>query len=254
MPLTVDLLLRHTSDAVLLLDDAHRVVRANGRAESLLRIASRTLVGLALGECVPDFGGSRAEAQLPEVTKGSVERRLDHFSPSRYTWFEIRAVPVDGSGLVLFLRDVTDRVRGTRTEAVREAVREIIMDAPVAISITRGPEHRYEVVNTLGRRLIGGRDVEGMTMRKAFPEVDAALFAVIDEVYRTGRPYSARDLEVTFDRTGAGEFVSATFDVVYQPLFEADGSVSGILNLSVETTDFARERRALEGRSGGVAS
>jgi PAS domain-containing protein len=179
-----------------------------------------------------------------------MERRLDHFSPSRYTWFEIRVVPAEAATYVLFMRDVTDRVRGTRTEAVREAVREIVMDAPVAITITRGPEHRYEIINNLARQLIGGREVEGQTARNAFPEVSPDLFAVLDEVYRSGQPHAARDVEVTFDRYGDGRLVTATFDVAYRPLFEADGSVAGILNLSVETTDFARARRDREARQG----
>lgn len=246
MTIDATLLLRHMSDAVLAVDRAGRVTAANTRAETLLLHRSAELVGCSLDECLPDYAGSQAAGQVAAVAAGTIERRVDHFSPTRYTWFEIRAVPAGGGALVLFLRDVTDRVRLARSEAVREAVREIVMEAPVAISITRGPEHRYELVNNMARSLIGGRDVEGRTVRGAFPEVDPALFDILDRVYATGERVELRDLEVSFDRTGGGTLTTGTFDVTYQPLREADGTVSGILSVSVETTAFVAERQRLE--------
>ena len=244
MPLTTDLLLRHTSDAVIAVDAAGIVVAANSRAETLLRLREDQLVGCPLVDCIPDLKGSRAEAHLADMPDGQVERRIDHFAATRYTWYEMRAIPLDG-GRVLFLRDVTDRVRQARSEAVREAVRQIVMDAPVAISITRGPEHRYELVNAMSRRLVGEREMEGKTARAAFPEVDPALFDILDRVYAAGEPVTLHDLEVAFDRDGNGTLTRGTFDVTYQPLLEADGTVSGILSTSVETTAYAAERRRL---------
>ena len=248
MALSADLLLRHMSDAVLRTDGNWRVTLANGRAESLLRRSEKELVGRALADCLPDLAGSRAEGQLAQLPRNSaVERRIDHFSPSRYTWFEMRVVSDGVGGTVFFLRDVTERVRQTRSEAVREALREVLMEAPIALSITRGPEHRYELLNTMARRLISGRNVEGMTVRAAFPEIDPALFDILDRVYQTGTPFEMQDLAVRFDRAGNGQLVEATFDVVYQPMYEADGSVSGILNISVETTGEAKAGRAASG-------
>lgn len=193
------------------------------------------LLRAPLAQVIPDFEGSTAAAQFAAAAGGSVERRIDHFSPVRYTWYEIRVVPASGS-TVLFIRDVTDRMRQTRSEAVREAIREIVMDAPIAITITRGPEHRYEVINNFARQLIGNRDVEGRTARNAFPEIDPALFDLLDDVYKRGTSHSMRNLTVRFDRDGDGESEEGTFDVTYQPLFESDGRVSGILSISVEVS------------------
>jgi hypothetical protein len=201
-------------------------------------------VGASLAQSIADFAGSRAEEQLRGVMDGTFERRIDHFSPSRYSWYEIRAVP-HGDEVVLFLRDVSDRVRQTRSDAVREAVRQIVNDAPVAITITRGAEHRYELVNSMSRTLIGGRDVEGRAARLAFPEIEESMFDILDQVYTTGKPFTSRYLEVAFDRAGDGTLARGTFDVTYQPLFEADGTVSGILSVSVETTPYVEERRRL---------
>lgn len=244
LPISADFVFRHTSDAIVLLDGAGRVTYANGRAETLLQLDISRVVGQPIRSWLPDFEGSRAEAQLWDVKQTALERRVEHFSPSRYTWYELRAVR-QGDHLVLFLRDVSDRARLARTDAVREALRQVIMDAPVAISITRGPDHRYEIVNNMARRLIGNREVEGRTARAAFPEIDQSMFAILDDVYRTGKPVSITDLEVSFDRDESGKLVKGLFDVTYQPMLEADGSVSGILSTSVETTNYAAERRRI---------
>jgi PAS domain S-box-containing protein len=241
-----ELIFRHTADAILVCDRSWTVTAANPRAETLLLRSGSALIGRPLREWVPDLADSRAEPELEQIATGTIERRVEHFSPSRYVWFEIRAVP-DAGGTVLFMRDVTDRAREVRTEAVREAVREIVASAPVAISITRGPEHRYELVNNLSRELIGDRNVEGLTARNAFPEVDPALFDLLDQVYRTGEPISIKDLEVEFLRNGVMR--KGWFDVSYQPLRESDGSVSGIMSVSLETTDRVLERQR-EARQG----
>lgn len=239
-----EFLFRHTSDAVVIVDEKHVAVAANPRAETLLQRESSAVVGKPIGDWLTDFSGSPAEAQLSQISSTALERRIEHFSASRYTWYEVRAVP-NGRGLVLFVRDVSDRARQAKTEAVREAVRQIVMDAPVAISITRGPDHRYEIVNAMARKLIGDRELEGRTARSAFPDVDPALFSMLDEVYRTGKPVSVKDLPVSFDR-GDGQQFTGSFDVTYQPVFEADGTVSGVLSTSVETTSYVAERRRLE--------
>lgn len=247
-----DFMFRHTSDAIVAIDAAGVAVAVNGRAETLLQGDAVAMVGQPIASWLPDFKGSRAEAQMAEVAGSTLERRIEHFSSSRYTWYEIRAVP-HGDGTVLFMRDVSDRARQSKTEAVRAAVRQIIMDAPVAINITRGPEHRYEIVNTMARRIVGDRELEGRTARSAFPDIDPAVFAMLDEVYRTGKTISVKDLSVAFDRDGSGVQTEGTFDITYQPVFEADGAVSGVLTTYVETTAYVEERKRIERAAGRKA-
>lgn len=253
MPTDHQFVFRHTSDAVLVLGNDDRVVEANPHAGSLLFREVSEIVGRPLEQVLPDFAGSRAQAQLREFGDVGFERRLDHFAPTRYTWYEIRVVPTERRR-ALFIRDVSERMRQTKTEAVREAVRQIIMDAPVAISITRGAEHRYELVNAMARKLVGRRDLEGRTARSAFPEVDPALFDLLDRVYSSGSPLAIKELDVAFDRDGSGELTPGVFDVTYQPLFEPDGTVSGVMSVAVEITNYVAERRRIQSREGAKSS
>ena len=240
-------LLRHMTDGFVAVGPDWQVRASNPAAERLLHCSAEKLGQADLFACIPDLSGSSAERDLRAAATSSVGRRVEHFSPSRYTWFELQVVPMPDGELYIFLRNVTDRARLMQSEAVRESVRRILTDAPVAISIMRGSEHRYEFTNQKSRQLVGGRDLEGRTARNAFPELAGSpLFDLLDEVYRTGVPYEGKNVPVRFDRAGNGEMHDGVFDFTHHPLTESDGRVWGILTVAVEVTEFAQERERLE--------
>jgi PAS domain-containing protein len=242
-----DRLLQYISDGYLSVDRDWRIVAANAWAEGLLLRHGQPLVGRPLWEVVPDVAGSPAEQEIRAVAAGRVPRRVEHFSASKYIWLEALVVPggADGAGgCELFMQNVSNRAKVMESEAVRAAVRRILMHAPVAISITRGPEHRYEMVNAAAQGLVGRRDLEGQLARSAFPELaTSGLFEILDEVYRTGVPYAGRQVPVRYDREGDGHLVDAVFDFTYQPLLEPDGRAWGIMTVAVEVHD-SRDARA----------
>lgn len=249
-PLDAALILRHIVAGFLAVDAAWIVRLANPKACTLLRRATNALEGKSLWEAFPGLAESNVAAEVRALAGGRGERRFELFSPTLYNWFEIWGVPAPSGEIYLFFQDVTDRARAVQSDAVREALRRSLMDAPIAISITRGPEHRYELLNTASRALVGGRNLEGMTARNALPEVDQRLFEIMDQVYQAGEPTTLRDFEVSYDRLGDGVLYTGTFDVTYQPMRGTDGSVEGIIQTAVETTEYVAARRQLGNRTG----
>jgi PAS domain-containing protein len=245
-----DIILQHMSDGVVLTDAEWRIVSTNGRAETLLQKPGNRLIGATLWDSVPELGGSRAEQELRSVCESQFARRIEHFSPSRYMWFELHVVPTERECMI-FMRDVTDRARQMQTEAVRALMRQILMDAPIAVSIVRGAELRYEMVNNRARQLIGGRDVEGKTIRNAFPELEGTgLIEVVEQVFESGKPVSNRNVSVKLQR-GDGALKEGVFDVTYQPLFDTDGTVWGVMSVAVEVTDYYKGREATDPSADG---
>ena len=131
--------------------------------------------------------------------------------------------------------------------AERERFRDVILHAPAPIALHVGPEHRYELVNDAYRRISGGgRDVTGMTVREAFPELEGqGLFEAIDKVYATGEPFIVPELLVRYDRRGAG-IEDAWINLRLEPLRDVDGQVSAILNFSFDLTEQVRARLDVE--------
>jgi PAS domain-containing protein len=241
-----DRLLQYISDGYLSVDADWRVLAANAWAEGLLLRHGQPLVGRLLWDVIPDVVGSPAEREIRAVAAGQVPRRVEHFSATKYVWIEALVVPggADGAGgCELFMQNVSNRAKAMESEAVRAAVRRILMHAPVAISITRGPEHRYDMVNAPAQALVGRRDLEGQLARRAFPELaGSGLFEILDEVYRTGVPYVGRQVPVRYDREGDGRLTDAVFDFTYQPLLEPNGRVWGVMAVAVEVTDYVDAR------------
>jgi PAS domain S-box-containing protein len=229
-------------EAYVELDADLRIRRVNANAERLLRRAASEIVGRTLTEAIPDAERAQQWPQLVEaVRSGGRKVEIAIFYPSQYVWHEVKVIPIAGGGAALLMRDVTDRQWLIRREAERAYLRNVFETAPVAITVMRGPHHVIEYINAFGRQLIGGRQVEGRPVREAFSDIeDQNLFAILDDVYRNGREFQARDLQVRFDRNGDGVAEDGWFDVSYQPARDFDGKVSGVVSLSIDMTDRRR--------------
>lgn len=242
----LETVLEYTTDAITALDQEWNYIHVNHSAELLLRRKQTDLLGRSLWETFPELINTPAEARLRYAAENSIPVKFEQFLPGLYGWHEVRAVPTE-NGMILFSRDISDRIRALRDEAVRAGLRNIFEQAPIAIAIMRGREHRFEMQNIMFQELISGRNVEGLTARNAFPELEGqAFFELLDQVYTSGKPYEGKEMLAHYDRTGTGVMYEGWFNITYQPLFETNGEVSGILSLNVEVTEQVRERQRIE--------
>ncbi len=85
------------------------------------------------------------------------------------------------------------RVRGA-AEAELERLRSLLAQVPAVVNFLRGPDLVYEVAHPRLVESLGGRPIQGVAMREAFPEVGYQPFlAMIREAYETGRAVSKRE-------------------------------------------------------------
>jgi PAS domain S-box-containing protein len=133
------------------------------------------------------------------------------------------------------------------TEAARARLYDLLMQAPAAMSILRGPGHRYEFANPLVQPNRNRADILGKTVSEVLPEVvEQGVLAILDEVYTTGTPFIGTEFPVRFDRRGDGVLEEAYYTFVYQPLRTVHGEIEGILTHSVEVTEQVLARRRVE--------
>ncbi|MDX6554813.1 MAG: hypothetical protein QOD86_1008 [Miltoncostaeaceae bacterium] len=125
--------------------------------------------------------------------------------------------------------------------------REILREAPIAVSVLRGPDHRIEYVNDVVERLFGRRHPVGHSLRELDPELARqGLFEACDRVYATGRRYEADELPVLTDPSGAGRPEETFFNVICQPIRGDGGAIDGVLAVGVDVTEQVRARREAE--------
>jgi PAS domain S-box-containing protein len=129
-------------------------------------------------------------------------------------------------------------------------LRDLLMQAPSAIGITAGPQHRWVYVNEARAAMAGRAGVEdfiGKTVRETYPELEGQpFFDLLDKVYRTGVPFHGKEIKAVFNRGLHGAPDDAYVDCVYQPIRNPEGKVEGLLIHTVEVTEQVLARRAVE--------
>jgi signal transduction histidine kinase/CheY-like chemotaxis protein len=141
-------------------------------------------------------------------------------------------------GVLVICTETTQQVlTERRLKSERESFAQLFEQAPSFMAVLRGPEHRVELVNPGYMRLIGQRDIVGKTIEDALPEARAQGYLdLLDEVYRSGKAYSASGARYSTQIAPDGPVAERYLDFVYQPITDADGSVSGIFVEGFDTT------------------
>ncbi len=136
-------------------------------------------------------------------------------------------------------RDITDQVQARRQlEDERELLAQMFEQAPTFMALLREPDHRFERVNPGYTKLVGDRDVVGLPVAKALPEVvEQGFIDVLDEVYRSGVPYQARGTRVELRSSADGPSEARYLDFVFQPIRDAAGEITGIFIQGADVTE-----------------
>ena len=130
--------------------------------------------------------------------------------------------------------------------AERDRMRALFQQAPGFMCVLAGPEHVFELVNESYEQLIGHRHVEGKTVREALPEVvDQGFLQLLDEVYRTGKPYLGQGQKVSLQRTRDAALEERYIDFVYQPILDVNGAAVGIFAEGSDVTEKLESEREL---------
>ncbi|OWK29016.1 ATP-binding protein [Sphingomonas mucosissima] len=123
----------------------------------------------------------------------------------------------------------------------RDRVRELFQQAPSFMCILAGPEHRFELVNDAYMKLVGRRDLLGRPVREALPEIaEQGFFELLDTVYGQGGPFVGRNMPVLLQRTADATPEERFVHLVFQPINDTTGAVSGIFVDGYDVTDQKR--------------
>jgi hypothetical protein len=82
-----------------------------------------------------------------------------------------------------------------------DRLREMFARSPSFSALLDGPEHRFVFTNPAYQQLIGHRDVIGLTVVEAIPEVESQGFVeLLDNVFESGIPYTGVNVEILFKK------------------------------------------------------
>ena len=172
--------------------------------------------------------------------------KLDTDRGSADTWWSFsysRVLDAEGrpAGLFIFTNETTERVLADRrTELMVERQKNSLQQMPGFAAVLAGPEHVFTYVNDAYIAMAGRRDYLGRSVRDVFPDIAGqGFYELLDQAYLTGTPFTARGLPVDL---AAGARV---VDLLYQPVRDDHGKVSGLFVGGYDVTEAHRTSAAL---------
>lgn len=152
------------------------------------------------------------------------------------------------SGIIAVASEVTWQVNARRQIEASEAwFRSLVIQAPMAMVVLRGPEQIIEIANTamLKRWNRVGQDLSGKRFVDVFPEIKDQKFpALLDQVYKTGEVYRESEaVSYVQDESGKRTFY---VDFEYSPLLDPEGKVSGVIATVNDVTERVWSRKKIE--------
>jgi PAS domain-containing protein len=166
------------------------------------------------------------EQAYRETLQYEVEHRIIRSDGSIRIVHGLGAIVRDETGkavrVVGTTQDITDRKRAeeernqligeqaarAEVEAARQQLHDLFMRAPASITVLRGPEHIFELVNPLYLQMVGradSHDLIGKPIRTALPELESQVYAeILDQVYATGQPFVGTENPLAIKRDADG--------------------------------------------------
>jgi PAS domain S-box-containing protein len=128
----------------------------------------------------------------------------------------------------------------------RDRLREFFMQAPAGICILSGTDLVFELVNPFYQQLFPGRDLLGKPLLDAVPEVrGAAIWDILQDVYRTGKTFEGNELLIPLARTQDGPVEDRYFNFIYQARRDESGYTDGIVVFVTEVTGMIKVQHEL---------
>lgn len=127
-----------------------------------------------------------------------------------------------------------------------DRLRRLLEQAPGFVAVLGGPEHRFQMANAAYRQLIGHRDIIGKPLNEALPEViEQGFGSLLDQVMASGQAFVGQAERVFLESRPGAPLEERFLDFIYQPIFAADGSASGVFVQGHDVTEQQRAAAAL---------
>ena len=253
--------LSQANDAIILVDEALRIVEVNDRATVLYGYAKSRLLDLSLPELMP-AGTSPADASALLLGVGSagllIETLHRHADGANLVVeLSIRRIELDGfPHFLVLIRDLSERKRieGQLLEARAEAERRalelaaIMRAVPAAVFVTQDPDCREISGNRVGLELLG--------LPVSVPFAPSGIVGIRPSAFRVskdGREVGFEDFPLRV--AALGKYVlECECDMIQpdgsirtllgnaKPLLDAAGQARGAIGAFVDVTDWRKAR------------
>jgi PAS domain S-box-containing protein len=166
-------------------------------------------------------------------------------------WMDLFYSPVIGedgkpAGVIAVVVETTSKVKAEqRLRGERQRLTQMFEQAPGFMAMLVGPDHMFEMANEAYSRLVGRRDVIGLPLIEALPELaDQGFRELLDRVYETGEAFVGSASRVLLERD-PGKIQERFVDFIFQPVIGEDRKPVGIFVQGNDVTEQKQAENAL---------
>nr|WP_258582295.1 PAS domain-containing protein [Mesorhizobium sp. AR02] len=177
---------------------------------------------------------------------------LNRTGKPEQVWLDLDYSPVldesgEPAGVIAIVIETTAKVAAERWRtSERDRQRQMFEQAPGFMAMLSGPQHVVELTNAAYMQLVGHRDIIGLPIRQALPEIEGqGFFELLDQVFTSGEAFIGYALKAELQRTPGAAIEDRFIDLVYQPVRNPAGEVFGIFVQGVDVTDRLIAEQAL---------
>jgi PAS domain S-box-containing protein len=235
-------------DGACLYNDAYRRSIGPERHPGSLGLPARQvwaeiwdIIGWQIEQVMSGGKATWHENALVPITRNG--RREDVYWTYSFSPIDDEGAARGIGGVLVVCTETTETVQSARRVASdRERLLQLLKQMPGFVAVLTGPEHTYEYVNEAYVTIAGPRDFIGHTVREVFPDLAGQpFFNLLDEVYATGERFVARTVPVRL----SGEPEDRFIDLLYEPIRDGEGRVTGIFVGGYDMTEAQRVVEAL---------
>ncbi len=149
--------------------------------------------------------------------------------------------------ILVAIEDITERARSRQKEMeLLNRFENLLLQAPVAIVVLKGPDYVVELVNDAYLRIVEkDTDFIGLPIFESLPELESqGIRKHLDAVMQSGIAYHRNELKVDIFRKEQRE--KGFYNLVYAPIHDNRNGVTGIMVVVNEVTDLVLARKRVE--------
>ncbi len=149
--------------------------------------------------------------------------------------------------ILLAIEDITEqKKRRVQEKELLVKFKNLVMQAPVPIVFLKGKNHKVDLANDFYLQLVEkGKDFVGKPLLESLPELkDQGIKKLLDTVLQSGKPYYGKEVELNINRNQKAE--QGFYNFVYQPMYDKDSTVNGIMVIATEVTEQVLARKKVE--------
>ena len=217
------------------------------------------VVGKRYKDLLPELKDQQIFKQIEDVFRTgnafhATNQRVDleHQSVLTPHYFNYSFTPLfDATGTIYGVMNTAAEVTALhqaqqKIEESEKRFRNSVYQAPLGIALFRGPDFITEIANHNYLTLVDKTEdaIIGIPLFEALPEVKEVVKPIFEEILKTGQPFYADELPTNLRRSG--KVALNYFNLVYHPLFEEDGQISGIMVVATEVTNTVKAKQLLQ--------